>query len=293
VRVKSPVHPSSASLDGVFSTGAFARLAQVSVRTLHHYDEIGLLAPAQVDDRTGYRWYSAEQLARLHRILALRDLGFSLTEIQPIVDEQVSLDELRGMLRLRRSEASGRIAAEAERLARVEARLGQIDDERTASAYDVVVKPLEPLRLAGLRARSPAFGNETLGPIFGRLFGDLHARLARVDVTPTGPSVALYYDSDDSDGDTSIDVVAGVPLGSQHVSATDVEVLDLPSVPRAVATIHRGHMNRVERGYEALLRWTEQTGERVDGYSREVYLDCDGEPETWITELQFVLSPRK
>ena len=277
----------------MFSTGAFARLAQVSVRTLHHYDEIGLLAPAQVDERSGYRWYSAEQLARLHRILALRDLGFSLGEIQPIVDEQVSLDELRGMLRLRRSEASGRIAAEAERLARVEARLRQIEDERNSSAYDVVVKPLDPLRLAGLRARSPAFGNETLGPIFGRLFGDLHARLAPVDVTPTGPSVALYYDSADADGDTPIDVVAAVPIGSQHVSATDVEVLDLASVPRAVATIHRGHMNRVERGYEALLRWTEQTGERVDGYSREVYLDCDGEPETWITELQFVLSPRE
>jgi DNA-binding transcriptional MerR regulator len=274
----------------VFSTGAFARLAQVSVRTLHHYDEIGLLAPAQVDDRTGYRWYSAEQLARLHRILALRDLGFSLSEIQPIVDEQVSLDELRGMLWLRRSEASGRIAAEAERLARVEARLGQIEDERTARVYDVVVKPLDPMRLAGLRARSPAFGNETLGPIFGRLFGDLDARLAHADVAPTGPSVALYYDSGDSD--TSIDVVAAVPIGSQQVSA-DVEVLELPSVPRAVAAIHRGHMNRVERGYEALLRWTEQTGERVDGYSREVYLDCDGEPETWITELQFVLGPRE
>jgi DNA-binding transcriptional MerR regulator len=274
----------------VFSTGAFARLAQVSVRTLHHYDEIGLLAPAQVDDRTGYRWYSADQLARLHRILALRDLGFSLSEIQPIVDEEVSLDELRGMLRLRRSEASGRIAAEAERLARVEARLRQIEDEHSPSVYDVVVKPLEPLRLAGLRARSPAFGNETLGPIFCRLFGDLHARLARVDVTPTGPSVALYYDSDDAD--TPIDVVAAVPIGSQHVSAADVEVLDLPSIPRAVATIHRGNMNRVERGYEALLRWTEQTGERVDGYSREVYLDCDHEPETWITELQFVLAPR-
>src|SRR5918996_616046 len=88
----------SANLEAVFSTGAFARLAQVSVRTLHHYDDIGLLQPTEVDDRTGYRWYSAEQLARLHRILALRDLGFSLTEMQAIVDEEVSLDELRGML---------------------------------------------------------------------------------------------------------------------------------------------------------------------------------------------------
>jgi DNA-binding transcriptional MerR regulator len=173
------------------TVGQLASRFGVTVRTLHHYDEIGLLAPAQVDHRTGYRWYSAEQLARLHRILALRDLGFSLSEIQPIVDEQVSVDELRGMLRLRRSEASGRIAAEAERLARVEARLRQIEEEHTGGVYDVVVKPLEPLRLAGLRERSPAFGNETLGPIFGQLFGVLHARLARVDVTPTGPPVAL------------------------------------------------------------------------------------------------------
>jgi DNA-binding transcriptional MerR regulator len=274
----------------VFSTGAFARLAQVSVRTLHHYDEIGLLAPAEVDDRTGYRWYSADQLARVHRILALRDLGFSLTEIQPIADEQVSLDELRGMLRLRRAEASGRIAAEAERLARVEARLRQIEDEQTPGQYEIVVKSLEPVRLAALRENSPAFGNETLGPIFGRLYGELHTRLARVGGAASGPPVALYYDS--ADADAPIEVVAALPIGTADVSDADVDVIDLPAVPRGVATIHRGTMSRVERGYEALLRWTEETGERVDGYSREVYLDCDGEPDTWVTELQFVLEPR-
>jgi DNA-binding transcriptional MerR regulator len=275
----------------VFSAGAFARLAQVSVRTLHHYDDIGLLVPAEVDDRTGYRWYSAEQLARLHRILALRDLGFSLTEIQAIVDEEVSLDELRGMLRLRRAEASGRIAAEAERLSRVEARLGQIEDEQNPSPYDVVVKPLDPLRLAARRDNSPAFGNETLGPIFGRLFGDLYAALERAGVEAVGPSVALYYDS--GDRDAPIEVVAALPIGTQDVSEAGVGVLDLPAASRAIATIHRGHMNRVEHGYEALLRWTEQTGERVDGYSREVYLDCEGPPDTWVTELQFVLAPRE
>jgi DNA-binding transcriptional MerR regulator len=274
----------------VFSTGAFARLAQVSVRTLHHYDDVGLLQPTEVDDRTGYRWYSADQLARLHRILALRDLGFSLTEIRPIVDEEVSLDELRGMLRLRRAEASGRMAAEAERLARVEARLRQIEDEQSPSQYDVVVKPLDPLRLAALRESAPAFGNDVLGPIFGRLFGELHAMLAAIGVAPVGPPVALYYDS--GDADAPIDVVAALPIGTEDMSGTDFEVLELRDEPRAVATVHRGHMNSVERGYEALLRWTEQTGERVDGYSREVYLDIDGAPETWVTELQFVLAPK-
>ena len=80
----------------MFGIGAFARLGGVSVRTLHHYDELGLLAPAHVDPDTGYRWYEAEQLARLNRILALRDLGFALGDIGPVLADPVSADELRG-----------------------------------------------------------------------------------------------------------------------------------------------------------------------------------------------------
>jgi DNA-binding transcriptional MerR regulator len=64
----------------MFSIGEFARLGTVSVRTLRHYDEIGLLRPARVDPETGYRSYSAGQLAQLNRIIALKDLGFSLEQ---------------------------------------------------------------------------------------------------------------------------------------------------------------------------------------------------------------------
>src|SRR5262249_19362195 len=179
------------------------------------------------------RWSGPGRSSRLHRTPALRDLGFSLTEIQPIVDEEVSLEELRGMLRLRRAEASGRIAAEAERLARVEARLQQIEDEQSPTPYDVVVKSLEPVRLAALRENAPALGNETLEPIFGRLFGALYPRLARTGVAPVGPAVALYYDS--GDADAPIEVVAALPIGTEDVSEAAVDVLDLPAVPRAVA----------------------------------------------------------
>ena len=62
------------------SIGEFARLGGVSVRTLRHYDEIGLLRPAQVDPVTGYRGYLASQLGQLNRILALKELGLSLTQ---------------------------------------------------------------------------------------------------------------------------------------------------------------------------------------------------------------------
>ncbi len=274
----------------MFGIGAFARVAQVSVRTLRHYDDVGLLPPAQVDPQTGYRWYRADQLQRLNRILALRDLGLPLTEIRKVVDDEVSLDELRGMLRLRQAEAAERMAAEAERLSRVEARIRQIEMEGRASDYDVVVKALEPEHVALVKATAPSFGNATLGPIFDQLFGELHDELDRNGVAAAGPHIALYEPSDDLAA--PITVMYAVPIDADVVTSDRLRVVDLPAVDRAAVTVHRGSMARVEDGYQALIRWADDTGEQIDGFSREIYLDMAGAPETWVTELQFALHER-
>ena len=126
-------------MGAMFGIGTVADLANVSVRTLRYYDELGLLRPQWVDPDSGYRWYSAEQLHRLHRILALRDLGVRLGDIAVLLESEMSTEELHGILLLRRAEAHDRMAAEADRLARVEARLHQLE-EPTTGAYDVVVK---------------------------------------------------------------------------------------------------------------------------------------------------------
>jgi DNA-binding transcriptional MerR regulator len=275
----------------VFGIGAFARVAQVSVRTLHHYDDLGLLPPAQVDPQTGYRWYRAGQLQRLNRILALRDLGLPLTEVRKVVDDEVSIDELRGMLRLRQAEARDRMAAEAERLSRVEARLRQIETEGRVGDYDVVVKAVEAQHVALVDTTATSFGNATLGPIFGRLFGELYGELDRVAVAPAEPMIALYEESEDAAA--PIKVMACVPIDeTDDVRSDRVEVADIPAISRAATTVHRGSMARVEEGYRALLRWADETGEQIDGFSREIYLECAGAPETWVTELQFALHER-
>src|SRR5690349_14634726 len=108
--------------------GDFARLAQVSIVTLRHYDEIGLLKPSTVDKFTGYRYYSINQLPRLNRILALKDLGFSLEQIEQMLGG-VSLEEMRGMLKLRQAEQEQKLAEEEARLRRIAMRLRQIELE--------------------------------------------------------------------------------------------------------------------------------------------------------------------
>ncbi|ALM37597.1 MerR family transcriptional regulator [Streptomyces sp. FR-008] len=132
----------------MFTIGDFARHGRVSVRMLRHYDATGLLRPARVDPANGYRHYTASQLSRLNRIIALKELGFTLQQVRDIVDEKVDAGELRGMLRLRRAELEDAVATANARLVQVEARLRAIESEGHMPTHDVVLKSV-PLRPRG------------------------------------------------------------------------------------------------------------------------------------------------
>src|SRR5690348_9424416 len=130
----------------MLSIGDFARLGRVSLRMLRHYDAIGLLPPAQVDPASGYRFYHADQLRRLNRVIALKELGFTLEQVRAIIDDKVDVAELRGMLRLRRAQLEAQLTADARRLTGVEARLRMIEKEGHMTTEDVVLKQVAPVR---------------------------------------------------------------------------------------------------------------------------------------------------
>src|SRR5215510_2744933 len=115
---------------------------------LRHYDQLGLLKPSHIDAVTNYRHYSADQLPRLNRILALKDLGFSLEQIKLMLADGLPLEQLRGMLAVQRKEVEKRLSDEQERLVRIEARLRQIELEDKMPKYDVVVKTIPALLVA-------------------------------------------------------------------------------------------------------------------------------------------------
>ena len=197
----------------MYGIGTMARLAQVSVRTLRHYDDIGLLTPASVDPVTGYRRYNPDQALRLHRILALRDLGVPLSEIGQLVDENVTVEQLRGILRLRQAEARAQLATQTDQLARVEARLAQLE-EGTMGTHEVIVKRLEPLRVVALS--EDLVGVDTIGDACGRMYPQLHAALARHGVEFNGLSLALYEDTDDDDRPLRLTTALQVPSRRDH-----------------------------------------------------------------------------
>ena len=163
----------------MFTIGDFARHGQVSVRMLRHYDMTGLLRPAWVDPASGYRFYEAAQLARLNRIVALKDLGFTLEQVAAMLDEQVSAEQLRGMLRLRQAELQSAIAADRLRLAQVEARLRIIEMEGTMPVEDIGVKRIPAVRVAELTAIAAGLEPAAIGPVIQPLYQDLGRRRAR------------------------------------------------------------------------------------------------------------------
>ncbi|MET8552893.1 MerR family transcriptional regulator [Micromonospora zamorensis] len=273
----------------MFTIGDFARLGRVSVRMLRHYDSIGLLRPASVDPHTGYRFYRADQLRRLNRVIALKELGLTLEQVRAIVDDAVDVAELRGMLRLRRSQLAEQLAADTARLTAVEARLRLIESEGRMTTQEVVLKEIVPVRVAELTAVAPSYQGEDIGPVIQPLYPELFRRLAGAGITPAGPGIAWYEPAPGDDGDAVV-VHAGVTVGVGAEAASDVAVVDLPAVRTAATIIHHGPMDDVEQSMQVLARWIEENGYRTDGFAREVYLDyCPDAPEKGVTELQLAV----
>ncbi|MFH8736014.1 MULTISPECIES: MerR family transcriptional regulator [unclassified Streptomyces] len=267
----------------MFTIGDFARHGRVSVRMLRHYDATGLLRPAHVDPASGYRYYTAAQLARLNRIIALKDLGFVLQQVRDIVDERVGVEELRGMLRLRHAELEAAVAAAGARLVQVEARLRAIESEGHMPTNDVVIKSVPAVRVAELTATAASFGPEDIGPVIGPLYDELFRCLGSAGIAPTGPGVAYYEDAPEGGGRISVHAAVQV---SAPLQDGVFRVLDLPSLDQAATIVHRGSMDTVIPTVQTLARWTDANGYRSNGYPREVNLECPENTDDWVTELQ-------
>ena len=268
----------------MFAIGEFARHGRVSVRMLRHYDAIGLLEPVSVDPESGYRFYEAAQLSRLNRIIALKDLGFTLQQVASILDDQVSAAELRGMLMLRRAELQTQITDDTARLARVEARLLSIESEASAMMPSVVVKRIGPLLVAELTGTAASYEPDAITPVIQPLGDDLPRQLCAAGVGIAGPPVAYYTDAD---GDTgAIEVHATLPIAARPSGQHDFRIVDLPEVPAAATLIHHGSMDHVLPSIQALARWIDANGYRSLGYARELTLEFGPDRDQWVTELQ-------
>ncbi len=249
----------------MFRIREFSRFTRVSVKMLRHYDARGLLKPARVDPSTNYRYYSSDQLVRLNQIIALKELGFSLDEIARLLDEQLSLEQLRGMLLLRRAEIEHQLAQDHARLAQVQARLNYIDQQGRAPQYEVVLRRIPALCVASIRAVV-----EETDDAVADLFREVELYAAQFGARSDASPLMLYHD--DEYREVGADVEIAVPVQGEIPSSERVQVHDLPSLPEAACVVYTGAYDRLTDVLTTLLVWVEHNQYRVAGPLREVYL---------------------
>jgi DNA-binding transcriptional MerR regulator len=247
--------------------GEFARLGSVSPRTLRHYEE-GLLAPARVDSSTGYRAYDPDQLHRLNRIVALKDLGLSLAQVGQLLDG-VTAEQLHGMLALRRMQLQDEIDAQLAQLARVEARLRQIEREGTVAIDDIVRKHVPASHVVAIGGRVGAIVNEELLPVLNRAEEQFVSLGIMKALGPGSPFITYY--TEDPDGGYHVYLTVAAPDVPDPLPEPAV-AMTLPEVEVAAAV----RQGRVDDVFPQVLveihHWAEAQGYECYGLHRVVVL---------------------
>ena len=274
----------------MFRIGEFSRLGQVTIDALRHYDALGLLKPSHVDSFTGYRYYSARQLLRLNRILALKDLGFSLEEIARILQDKLTNDQLRGMLKMQQALAESELQTIESRLNRINARLNYLNMEDNMPAYEVTIKPVAALTVAAIREKIPTI--EQVPVRCGEMFDTIAGWMA-ANKLPFGQPMTIYFDESYTRENIDTECSFIIPDAKAAQAATPeapIVVRELDAVPHMATTIAADEFYKQVDGltpaYNALGEWIENNGYRIVGPPREIF---HGSPENGdlTAEIQF------
>jgi DNA-binding transcriptional MerR regulator len=256
------------------------------MRTLRYYDEIGLLKPVHVDSDTGYRYYLVEQLSRLQRILALKDLGFELAQIIQVLDEDLPPEQLRGMLRLKQNEIQQRVLAEQERLARIEARLKQLEGEGARLSHEVALKKVRSQIVASTRTLAANF------TLRNQLATETLNTLKKNGVRQTDH--LLFIDSEGGYRENDMNIVEiVVPVQSSSVgniverSGGRITIRELPGVNTMATLLYQGNPYTLSEAYQPLGTWIQANDYVITGSCRKVCLQREGDLDSHVTEIQF------
>jgi effector-binding domain-containing protein len=242
--------------------GMFSRAVLISPKSLRDYHEAGLLTPAVVDPRTGYRGYRPTQIGAAAVIRELRALDVPLAEIAEVLAAR-DPDVTRAVLAAHRD----RVRAEADRIRRIADTLdGLLADPGSVTRLAVVERDRPATRVVAIGALIAESGFAPfLDAAYPRLFGFLAAR----GVEPAGPVGALY--PGDHFSDEPVEVAAFVPVDVPVAGDGEVEPRVLPAGRLAVATFV-GPYEELATAYRAVGSWLAGKELTTDGPLTETYL---------------------
>jgi DNA-binding transcriptional MerR regulator len=263
----------------MYRIGLFSKLGRVTIKTLHHYDDVGLLTPNHIDEDTGYRYYTTDQLFRLNEIVALRQMGFSIPEVTAIVDGH----NISGILAQRKAELEGEVQSVTDQLFRLENYINE-QKEGNIMNYQAVIKEIPSYIIYSAKYTIPNYAAlSEIMPALGEKVSKLNPGIKCVE-----PDYCfnVYLDGEYRDSDINVEICQAVT--SRGKDGDGIVFKDLPAVT-VVSVLHRGAYDRLGDAYAYAMQWVEQNGYRITDNVRESYIDGIWNKENvgdWLTEIQ-------
>jgi predicted transcriptional regulator YdeE len=271
--------------------GEFSTAAKVSIKTLRYYDQMGLLKPAWKDRFTGYRFYHHSQIEELNRILALKELGFSLEQVQTILLDEITIPQLKTMLRLKQSELEQEIEANMGQLALIEDRLRQMENgagleqitsvqESTKSDQIERIKELDQMNVEiktvpAFTAAGMMYKGKNENQEISAMWGEIEPRWKEIK-NPAKPYERAFGICGELQEDGSFSYLAGIDVTKVEDLPADMESWEVPENTYAVFPCI---LTEIHKTYEyAHGKWMPENGyKRADGPDFEYY-DEDFDP---------------
>jgi len=260
--------------------GEFSRLCRVTVRTLRHYEEIGLLVPEIIDRSTGYRYYAIEQFQKMQNILVLKGLGYSLEEIIDLWDNDNHVPTMESL---------------EEKISVCESELQQLKKRRTMLKAMVAsrkkIEKMKKITIESLPAITVAY-HRTIIPSYedlGRLcYEVIGPEMARLGCECPEPGYC-YTIEHGGYKPQDIDIEYCEKVSQKGPDSDIIKFKDIPEVPIAVCMKVYGCYDKLPQSYIDLFAWIEKEGYKIIDAPRANYIDGiwnQDDPDKWLTIIQ-------
>ena len=264
--------------------GEFSKLSRVSIRMLRHYDEIGLLKPADTDQFTGYRYYSPEQLPVIGRITALKDMGFQLADIVKILDIYEEKETLDSYFAIRQAELKEIADTAHYQMRLLETARNRLRKEQNMS-YNVSIKTIPERYAATVHMTIPRYEDE------GLVWQILNEETAPLNVIPAEPCLVAAEYLDDEYKEEDVELVAWKTVKGDYPDTEHVKFKTLPAVKVASCMVKGGY-DQMPEVYGAVISWVNDNGYECAGPMFNIYHVSPHEtqnPDEFVTEVCYAV----
>jgi len=270
----------------MFKIGEFSRMSGLSINTLYHYDNVGILKPIYIDKFTGYRYYDANQLITINKIIALKDAGFSLIEISNFFKNNSSSESLIEVLEVKAELLENALELETSRLQRLRTNIFLIKNGGIPTMNEISIKKVEKILVASLRKCFVKDGNQTYDEFCESLWTQVNEYIDKVKGKRTIPCMTLYHEDNTSVQDMEV----AEPITKLIPEGANVKVYELPIVEKMACIVHNGSFATIGKTYEIMYKWISENKYSICGPVREIYHEGEwvtDDPNKYVTELQF------